>query len=35
MTPLERMEIARSMHQTALAIVESFLLPDLSREERR
>jgi hypothetical protein len=35
MTPLERMEIASSMHQTALAIIGSSLPPNLSREERR
>jgi hypothetical protein len=35
LTPLERLEIASSMHQTALAIIESSLPPGLSRVQRR
>lgn len=35
MTPDERMRIASSMFDTARAIVESSLSPDLSRRERR
>ena len=31
LTPLERLEIASSMHQTALAIIESSLPPGLTR----
>lgn len=35
MTPIERLEIASSMYDTARAIVESSLPQNLSREERR
>lgn len=35
MTPYERVVIAFSMRQTALAIIRSSLPPGLSREERR
>lgn len=35
MTPEERMRIASSMFDTARAIVESSLPPNLSRRERR
>jgi hypothetical protein len=35
LTPLERLEIASSMHQTALAIIASSLPPGLTREQRR
>jgi len=35
LTSLERLEIASSMHQTALAIVESSLPPSLTRVQRR
>jgi hypothetical protein len=35
MTPEERMRIASSMFDTARAIVESSLAPNLSRRERR
>jgi hypothetical protein len=35
LTPLERLEIASSMHQTALAIIESSLPPGLTCFQRR
>ncbi len=35
MSPHQRMQIASSMFETARAIVESSLPPDLSRRERR
>ena len=35
MTSLERFEIACSMRQTAIAIIESSLAPDLTLVERR
>jgi hypothetical protein len=35
MTPLERLQIASSMYDTARAIIDSSLPADLSREERR
>ncbi len=35
MTSLERFEIACSMRQTAIAIIESSLPPELTRAERR
>ena len=35
MTPEERMRMASSMFETARALVESSLPPDLSRRERR
>jgi hypothetical protein len=35
MTSLERFEIACSMRQSAIAVIESSLPPDLTRAERR
>jgi len=35
MSPLERLSIAASMRQTAIAIIESSLPPNLTREQRR
>ena len=35
MTPLERLQIASSMFDTARAIIDSSLPPELSQEERR
>ena len=35
MTPLERIFVAVSMRQTAIAIIESSLPPSLTREQRR
>jgi hypothetical protein len=35
MAPAERIAMAVSLRRTALAIIESSLPPDLSREERR
>ena len=35
MSPLERLSIVASMRQTAIAIIESSLPPNLTREQRR